>query len=328
MDTKTKKRRVAPQKKRTASKSTAPKAAPRKPAGTGSTAARRSSQRRKKPTPDVVYIPPKPFNRNRLLLSLAITLAVVLALTFSVSIFFSVEVVTVSGAEKYDAWTVKEASGIQYGDGLLSFGKAKAVGKIKLALPYVNTVRIGIKLPDTVNIEITEWDVLYSIRDSANGWWLINTEGTVIDNVDSATAGEYTKILGVALDNPAEGQPAKAYETSSATDTSGETLMSVVRASDQLTTALSIITCLEDNGIIGEVASVDVTDLGDLELWYGQRFQVRLGDSMDLNYKIKCLKSVVKGTDEKNTLKEYDSGILDISFTIKENQVIYDPFEE
>ena len=323
MDTKTKKRQVSAPKKRSA-----PKTESRKTAGTGSVAARRAGQKRRKPTADVVYIPAKPFNRNRLLLSLAITLAVVLALSFSISIFFNVEVVTVSGAEKYDAWTVKEASGIQYGDSLLSFGKAKAVGKIKMALPYVNTVRIGIKLPNTVNIEITEWDVLYSIRDAANGWWLINTEGTIIDNVDSATAGEYTKILGVSVENPVEGQPAKALETSNATDSEGETLMSVVRASDKLNTALNIITCLEDNGIIGEVASVDVTDLGNLELWYGQRFQVRLGDSMDLNYKIKCLKSVVKGTDDKNTLKEYDSGILDISFTIKENQVIYDPFDD
>lgn len=328
MDTKTKKRRVAAPKKRTALKAASPKAAPRKTAGTGSTAARRSSQRRRKPTPDVVYVPPKPFNRNRLLLSLAITLAVVLALSASISLFFSVEVVTVSGAEKYDAWTVKEASGIQYGDNLLSFGKAKAAGKIKLALPYVNTVRIGIKLPDTVNIEITEWDVLYSIRDAGNGWWLMNTEGTIIDNVDSATAGEYTKILGVVVDNPVEGQAAVALETANTDETTGETLVSVVRASDQLNTALSIISCLEDNGIIGEIASVDVTDLGNLELWYGQRFQVRLGDSMDLNYKIKWLKAVVKGDDEKNSLKEYDSGILDISFTIKENQVIYDPFDD
>lgn len=323
METKTKKRRVAAPKKRPAAKPAA-----RKTAGTGSTAARRSAPRRRRPTPDVVYTPAKPFNRNRLLLSLAITLAVVLALSASISLFFSVEVVTVSGAEKYDAWTVKEASGIQYGDNLLSFGKAKAAGRIKLALPYVNTVRIGIKLPDTVNIEISEWDVLYSIRDAGNGWWLINTDGTIIDNVDSATAGEYTKILGVVVDNPVEGQRAVALEASNATDTSGETLMSVVRASDQLNTALTIISCLEDNGIIGEVASVDVSDLGDLELWYGQRFQVRLGDSMDLNYKIKWLKAVVKGTDEKNSLKEYDSGILDISFTIKENQVIYDPFED
>lgn len=323
MDTKTKKRKVGAPKKRSA-----PKAAKPKTAGTGSVAARKTPTRRKKPGPEVVYIPPKPFNRNRLLLSLAITLAVVLALSFSISIFFSVEVITVSGAEKYDAWTVKEASGIEYGESLLSFGKAKAVGKIKLELPYVNTVRIGIKLPNTVNIEITEWDVLYSIRDEANRWWLLNSEGKIVDNVDSATAGEYTTILGVVLTEAVAGQPAKALETSNATDSEGETLVSVVKASDQLITALNIITCLEDNGIIGEVASVDVTDLGNLELWYGQRFQVQLGDSMDLNYKIKCLKSVVKGDDETNSLKEYDSGILDISFTIKDNQVIYDPFDD
>jgi cell division septal protein FtsQ len=323
MDTKTKKRRVGAPQKRSAPKTVNPKTA-----GTGSAAARRTVTRRKKPAPEVVYIPPKPFNRNRLLLSLAITLAVVLALSFSISIFFSVEVVTVSGAEKYDAWTVKEASGIEYGDNLLSFGKAKAAGNIKLELPYVNTVRIGIKLPNTVNIEITEWDVLYSVRDAGNSWWLMNSEGTIIDNVDIATAGEYTKILGFAVADPMEGKPAKALETSSATDASGETLLSAVRASDQLNVALSIIGYLEDNGIIGEIASVDVSDIGDLELWYGQRFQVRLGEATDLNHKIKWLKAVVKGNDEKNTLKEYDSGILDISFTIKENQVIYDPFED
>ena len=323
MDTKTKKRKVSAPKK-----ASAPKTAKHKTVATGSSAARSTPTRRRKAGPEVVYVPPKPFNRNRLLLSLAITFAVVLAMTFSISLFFNVEVITVSGAEKYDAWTVKEASGIAYGDSLLSFGKAKAVGKIKLELPYVNTVRIGIKLPNTVNIEITEWDVLYSIRDDGNRWWLMNSEGKIIDNVDSATAGEYTQILGVVVTEATAGQPAKALETSNATDESGETLVSVVRASDRLNTAISIITCLEDNGIIGEVASVDVTDLGNLELWYGQRFQVQLGDSMDLNYKIKCLKSVVKGTDEKNTLKEYDSGILDISFTIKEDQVIYDPFED
>lgn len=323
METKTKKRKVGAPKKRTAPKTEKPRTA-----GTGSRTSRSLPTRRKKPGPEVVYVPPKPFNRNRLLLSLAITLAVVLALSFSISLFFNVEVITVSGAEKYDAWTVKEASGIQYGDSLLSFGKPKAVGKIKMELPYVNTVRIGIKLPNTVNIEITEWDVLYSIRDEGNRWWLINSEGKIVDNVDSATAGEYTTILGVAVTEAAAGQPAKALESSNATDSEGETLVSVVRASDQLYTALNIITCLEDNGIIGEIASVDVTDLGNLELWYGQRFQVQLGDSTNLNYKIKCLKSVVKGTDEKNSLKEYDSGILDISFTIKENQVIYDPFDD
>ena len=86
---------------------------PRKRTSSKQTSARRRTPRA--PTPEVVYIPAKPFNRNRLILSLTTVIAVVLALTFGISIFFSVEVITVSGAEKYEAWTVKEASGIQYG---------------------------------------------------------------------------------------------------------------------------------------------------------------------------------------------------------------------
>ena len=286
------------------------------------------SQPVREPEAQIQYTPAKPFNRHRFLLHLATVAAVVLALVLGMSLFFKAEQVTVSGAEKYTPWEVREASGIQDGDGLFGLSRAKISARIRARLPYVETVRVGIKLPDTVNIEITEWDVLYSIRDEANRWWLLNSEGKIVDNVDSATAGEYTTILGVVVTEATAGMPAKALETSNATDSEGETLMSVVRASDQLNTALNIIACLEDNGIIGEIASVDVSDLGNLELWYGQRFQVQLGDTTQLNYKIKCLKSVVKGTDEKNSLKEYDSGILDISFTIKENQVIYDPFED
>ena len=322
MDNRQKKRK----KSRSGTRRSVAGSTPRKRTSSKQTSARRRTP--SAPTPEVVYIPAKPFNRNRLILSLTTVIAVVLALTFGISIFFSVEVITVSGAEKYEAWTVKEASGIQYGDNLLSFGKTKACGKITTALPYVESVRIGIKLPDTVNIEIKELDVLYSIRDSSNGWWLMTSEGTVIDNVDSATAGEYTNILGVALVTPVEGQRAVALETPVATDQSGETLTSVVKASDRLNMALNILQILEDNGIIGEAASLDVTDLGNLELWYGQRFQVKLGDTTDLNYKIKMLRAVVKGNDPAITLKEYDSGILDISFMIKANQVIYDPFDD
>ena len=282
-------------------------------------------------SPEVIYTPAMPFNRNRLLLQLATVVAVVLAMTFGMSIFFKVENVTVSGAEKYDAWTVMEASGIQKGDNLLSFGKAKACGRITTALPYVESVRIGIKLPDTVNIEISELDVVYAAKDGADNWWLITSEGKVIEQVDSATAGEYTKINGVQLDAPVTGETAVALEpqpeTSPTDDTTEAPLFTVpvtVTARDRLNTALTILQCLEDNGIIGAAASVDVMDLGNLELWYGQQYQVMLGDNTDLTYKIRCMNSAING---ENGLKEYDSGILDVSFTLKEDQIVYKSFD-
>ncbi len=284
------------------------------------------------PAPEVVYTPAKPFNRGRVLLHLITVVAVVLALTFGVSIFFKVETITVSGAEKYDAWTVKEASGIEIGDNLLSFGEARAAGKIKTALPYVKTVRIGIKLPDTVNIEIKELDVVYAIKDAVEQWWLITSDGRVVDKADRATAGDYTEIKGVKIVTPAAGQQAVAYEepveTTDATEETVVTLAPVVRAGDRLAAALNIMQYMEECGIIGEAASVDVSDLGNLELEYGQRFLVKLGDTTQLLYKIKCMDAAINGKDEENSLKDYDSGVLDVSFTIKENQVIYQSAEE
>lgn len=275
--------------------------------------------------PEVVYTPAKPFNRNRLLLQLGTVVAVALALSFGMSIFFKVGKITVSGTEKYSAWMVKEASGIEIGDNLLSFGEPKAAGKIQAALPYVEKVRVGIRLPDTVNIEIVEMDVAYSVQDSTNQWWLITAEGRVVDNVDSATAGDYTKVLGVQLAAPVVGQQAVAQELPpSSTEETGVTMPVTVRASDKLNAALSILQYMEKWSIIGEAASVNVEDFGSIELWYGQQYQVKLGDATQLSYKIECMNAAIKGD---NGLKEYDSGILDISFTLKENQVIYEPFE-
>lgn len=285
------------------------------------------------PAPEVVYTPGKPFNKGRLVLLLCIVVAVVLAFSSGIAIFFKVEVITVSGSDKYDVWTVKEASGIELGDNLLSFGKAKAAGKIKTALPYVQSVRIGIKLPDTVNIEIKELDVVYTIKDAVEQWWLITSDGRVVDKADLVASGDYTQILGVKLMTPVAGQQAVAHEEAVAsTETTGSlelgTLPPVVTASDRLKTALNILQYMEDCGIIGEALYVDVAELGDIELKYGSRFTVKLGDTTQLFYKIKCMDAAINGKDESNLLKDYDSGVLDISFTIKEDQVIYQPTEE
>ena len=135
-----------------------------------------SPRRQPKRVPDqqIAYTPAKPFNRNRFLLRLLTAAAVVLALVFGMSIFFKVQIVTVSGVEKYSAWEIREASGIAEGDALLSLSKARIGARIRSSLPYVNQVRVGIKLPDTVKIEITELEAVYAIADNNSGWWLLN----------------------------------------------------------------------------------------------------------------------------------------------------------
>lgn len=333
MDTR-QKRRPGEQRRRPPIDSAGRKqAAPSRSKGRPAAPVRRSRpstapQRRKRSAPDVVYTPPKPFSRGQLLLRLATVVAVVLALTMGMSIFFKVKTITVSGTKKYTAWDVRQASGIQEGESLLTLGKARIGGRIKAALPYVDTWRIGIKLPDTVNIEIKELDVVYAIRSQDGLWWLITSTGTVVEQVDSAKAGEYTKVLGVQLALPAVGQQAQAAELAVPEDPTGGTDGTqatditkpvTVKEGERLAAALTILQELENNGIIGGTASVDVSNLGQLVLWYGQQFEVRLGDTSQLSYKVSCMKKAVE------QMGDYQSGVLDISFTIWPDQVGYTP---
>lgn len=289
--------------------------------------AQRRVRKPRRPMQPVVYTQPKVFNRTRLMVQLISIMAVVLALILCLSIFFRVETITVSGANAYSAWAVREASGISEGDYLMTFSRAKAAAKIKAELPYVDKVRIGIKLPNTVNIVITEINVVYSIQCQDGIWWLITSEGTVMEQTNAGEAANYTKVLGVTLASPTLGEQARAYETapvSASTSETGETEATTpvtVTNQQRLNAALEILQALELNEIVGEAASVDVSELERIELWYGTRYQVNLGDTSNMDYKIASMKSSID-----NVLSDYDMGELDCSFTQWE-KVGYTPFE-
>jgi len=289
---------------------------------------KRRLQEQKRPTPDVVYTQPGPFNRNRFLLHILTIVAVVLALLFGMSVFFKVKVVTVAGTGKYTAWDIRQASGIQDGENLLTISEPRISTNIKSKLPYVDTVRVGIKLPDTVKIEIVELDVVYAVEAENGDWWLMRADGGLVEKISSADAQLHTKVIGVKITDPKVGEQAKAFQpVSEETTEDGQPVPVTVHAVEQLETAVSILQFLEDRSVLGEIASVDVTDTNDLQMWYGDRFQGMLGNATQLSYKIGLIKTAV---DEH--MKTYDSGILDASLTIqpdpnREYQIIYTPFD-
>ena len=291
---------------------------------------RKAEEAKKKKRPQVTYVQPVPVNLNQMLMKILIVVAVVVAITLGISVFFKVEKVVVFGNKAYSAWTVQEAGGIETGTNLLSLNNTRACGKIMAALPYVDNVRIGIKLPDTVNIYIEEIDIAYAITTMDGTNWLMTSGGKVVEQIDSGTAKGYTKIEGVYLDSPAPGQQAVALETVQTNtaetgpeaDSLDETAPPVITAAARLDTVLKILQELEANDIVGEAASIDVSILNNIELWYGQRFQVKLGDSANLGIKINWMKSAI------NQRSDYDMGILDVSFTTWPDRVGYTPFSD
>lgn len=287
-------------------------------------AARAEKKRRqaeRNDTPAVIYSQPAAFSRDRLLIQLLTVTAVVAALVLGMSVFFKVKTITVAGAETYSAWAIREASGISEGDSLLTFSKPKASAQIQASLSYVDDVRIGIKLPDTVIIYIEEMDVAYAVESTQGDWWLINSEGRVVEQTTANAAKNHTQVLGVLLEDPQVGNTAiAANEVPQETLSSGEPVPVSVTGEQRLSSCLQILKALEANDIVGEAASVDVSSLEDITLWYGSRYEVLLGDTAKMEYKIACMNDAIL------QMSDYQSGILDVSFITWTDQVGYTPF--
>ena len=339
MDTKEKQRHAAPQK-RTASKKRpvsgavqTPRRASPKPSA-GKVPVKKEIPKRipkrprpktapeRQPSPDVVYTEPGLFSKSRLILRLATATAVVLALIFGISIFFKVEVVTVAGCQKYTAAEVKAASGIQEGDNLIGLNKSRVYGNIIGELPYVNKVRVGIKLPNTVKIEIEELDVVYATEADDGAWWLLRADGTAIEKINATDAEQHTKLLGVKITKPEVGQRVVAYQPpTQETLPDGQPVPVTVKAEQQLDTAVSLMQYMEEYGMLGEAASINVENLGDIEIWYGTRFRVDLGDTTDLKIKVSRMRAAI------NSAEPADTGVLDVTFTVTPGEVTCTPFD-
>ena len=157
-------------------------------------------KRKTKADSQTVYTPPKAFNRRRLGLQIVTVVAVVLALVFGMSIFFKVDTVRVankgteqepvsnvqiSGNTLYTAYQIMEASGVEKGDSLLGLSKSSIASRIMQKLPYVGSVRVGISLPGTVNIEVEEIQITYAIAGQDGSWWLMSADGKLVEKINA-----------------------------------------------------------------------------------------------------------------------------------------------
>ena len=327
MDTREKRRPSGGSGHTRAGRNTRPAA--KRPADRGRVPVRRKRPEQKTPVqsvqeeiPEVTYTMPKPFSRNGFLMKLLSVAAVVAAIVLCLSMFFRVEEVVVSGADKYTPWMIKEASGIADGDSLLSVNDARISGKIRLELPYVDEVRVGIKLPGTVYIEITELETTYAIEASDGSWWLITSDGRVVERIQSSAAAAYTRIFGVQVSEPKEKQLVQAAEEAVQTPDSTEGTDVVLPTAAQITGAarleavITILTALEDNGVIGQIASIDVTNINDITMEYGQRLHVVLGTEDNLAYKVQYMALAI------GQMEEYETGELDVSFKYSDKALL------
>lgn len=249
----------------------------------------------------------------RLLTALALAAAVILCCI----VFFRVGKISVTGNETYSAEQILEASGIQEGDALLLINKTTASARIMAQLPYVDQVRIGSSFPNAVRIEVVELDTAYAVSAADGTYWLINSAGRVVEEITGKETADYLSIQGFQIEPTEPGQTIEASkqepEAAAQDDGAEEDQTTAVpednsKPKERLAAALEILQCLESHNGGAGITLVDVDNLNDIRIWYGTQYQVNLGGSSDIAYKVEYMLAAI------DQLNDYESGVLDLTF--------------
>jgi len=229
-------------------------------------------------------------NRGRFsfLFQLLCVLALLVALTVGVTVFFRVEGVQVSGNSRYTEEEIVAVTGIQIGDNLYGMNKYRIYEEVLEKLPYVKGINIRRQLPSTILVTVTEWDAFAQIlpdegaaEEAARDSWLISVGGKLLER---ATEEHHVmEVSGLAALMPQAGtQLAVSQEES-----------------NELSGLLKLLAALEEKVEDGSVSRIEVTPTW-IKMRYLGRYDVKMPLNGDFPYHLDVLAEVVSRTEEKH----------------------------
>ncbi len=210
-------------------------------------------------------------------------------LALVLSVFFKIETVQITGARVYSDKDILEKSNIEIGDNLFSVNEKNINKKLPEKLPYIESVTVKRKLPDTLIIDVTASKEIAAI-ENGTGFAVVNKNGKVLDTNVSMLKEGVAIISGVKV---------KTLE-------SGKTIeLKTPELTNALLTSLNSISNCE----LKLLTEISVTENGEIELGYDDRIKIELGATVNLDKKIERAKAAL---DKENEINPYSEGLLDL----------------
>lgn len=216
----------------------------------------------------------------KLLSMLAICAAIVAALT----LFFRVDTVVITGNERYTQEEIISVAGIKTGDNLFLLNKYDLANNLQQKLPYIETVRINRKLPDTLLIEVRECTfTLAAVQDGSV--WYLSPGGKIVEQEAAPLTRTVPLVEGCKLLSPSVG-------TSIALATEYKS---------QQESLLALLKALEEGALLEQVEGIRLGELSMLTMDFGGRFVVELPYGADYAYKLRALQTVIEKLETNET---------------------------
>ena len=220
------------------------------------------------------------------------TLAICAVIIAAVTLFFRVNNVVVTGQQRYTAEEITAATGVEMGDNLYLMDKNSIVDGLLEQLPYIESIRISRKLPDTLMVEVQECGRPMALVQEGYTW-LISPKGKIVEQTDPLAAKNYGVIDGCQLLAPSVGTKI-ALATEYAT---------------QQSSLLELIAALEEAGELENVDAIHLGDLSMLTMDYIGRFTVQMPYEADYARKLRALRQII---DDSGAIQDNMTGTFDM----------------
>ena len=222
------------------------------------------------------------------LLLLAIVVLCVGAL-LALTVFFKISTIKFTGERVYSDAQIIEQAGIEKGESLFSVDEEKLNEVLPVKLPYIKSVKVIRKLPDTLTIEVTATREMVAFTGGA-GYILADDTGKVLDKDASMLRENVAIVSGVQLKDVAEGE--------------------VVSLGDEALNEdfMTILSTLKEASFDG-VTEIKLTEDKEFKLIYEDRITIKLGSTENLALKLQRAKAAI---DKENLINPYAEGVLDL----------------
>lgn len=234
--------------------------------------------------------------RNRRILFGTVAVVVVAAVfaVLSLTVLFNVSEVKVAKAGKhYQPEQIIEAADVDVGDNMVATNWDRVKEKVEQKLPYVLSLEIKKTASGKITFSVVD-DTATLVFKTSKGYALADANCKVLEIVKEKPKNNGLTLLTVK--NRINADPG---ETISFADDGESILYDTIR------------TAIKNSGI-GNITGIDISDPENIYLEYQSRYRLYLGNSEDIEYKLREAKKIIAEEDENdpNQIGEINLSIL------------------
>ena len=197
-----------------------------------------------------------------------------------VSPIFDIKEIKVLNNEQIDTETIVSLSQLQIGQNLFRFNKSKIIKEIKTN-PYVESVNIKRKIPNSVEITIEERNKNYNV-EFLNGYAYINNQGYILEISEQKL--DMPVILGVSTD-------AEQIVAGNRLNT---------KDLEKLETVIQIMNICKSYELDKKVSSIDITNENNYVIYMEEEKKtIYLGDNTNLSNKMLYVPAIIQENQGK-----------------------------